>query len=215
MLLDFQKEEITSEFSLPTKESTTAVDFSPDLESVVIGCENGSVYELDLASGEVRMYSSVGKGQVRKLDFLEDNTLVTAHHDEDVCVWDDGEITRTHGPYTSWVSSLCCYKQMVAFGLFNRHRGYQVFYGDIRQSLHKLYGNNSNSKGVAFIEEGRTLVTIGSDQQLKIWDLELGESRFTISDSEIFCAMAVLHDERLIAAGTREGSVILYRSDLP
>jgi WD40 repeat protein len=70
-----------------------------------------------------------------------------------------------------------------------------------------------NGTYVSFLRDGRTLVSAGTDRLIKLWDLETQQERFNLRGGEsIFQSLAISPDEKIIAAGTRNGMIRVFRA---
>jgi WD40 repeat protein len=89
-----------------------------------------------------------------------------------------------------------------AFGLWDWPSGeWHVFLG------HSVFVNS-----VRFLADGRTLVSCGADRVLKFWDIATGQERFNLqSATSIYSCMGILPCETVIAAGSRDGTIRLFR----
>jgi glucose repression regulatory protein TUP1 len=113
----------------------------------------------------------------------------------------------------TWIRGIDTHKSAVAFGLFGRGRDdKRVFFIDPDGHRHGIYGHTFSIQDVHLIEDGKTIVSVGGDREIKFWNSDSFEQRLAIRESEILTTAAVSPDESVIAAGTREGSVLLYHS---
>ena len=66
------------------------------------------------------------------------------------------------------------------------------------------------------LEDGDTLLSVGGDRMLKVWDLTMAQERLTIEeDSRIFETFATLPGDRIVAARYRDGTIRLIRAGGP
>jgi WD40 repeat protein len=78
-----------------------------------------------------------------------------------------------------------------------------------RKQLQELKGHRRMGRSVALTADGRTLVTAAGE--VKLWDVGTGEERatFAVPGKQAYCA-AVAHDQGRMAAGSEDGSVLLW-----
>ena len=112
----------------------------------------------------------------------------------------------------------CSDEGEVAFGLFGQAspelQFQRVFVYDRDLNTYRgIYGHTFSIQDVEFLGDGSTLVSLRGDRTIRLTDIhsrQLNE-RLTIQGPAVFNCLAVSPDDRIIAAGTREGTVILYR----
>ena len=130
----------------------------------------------------------------------------------ELTIWKDGIEEKVHGPLQGHGLELDTQGGTIAIGLFRTWRsGGNLLFGPLGGDLYELMGHTFPIEDLALIEDGKTLISVGADRELKFWDLDLREPRFAIHDEEVMNSIAVSPDENVIAVGTREGTVILYR----
>ncbi len=79
-----------------------------------------------------------------------------------------------------------------------------------------LHGHNYTVRAVSFLEDGDTLLSVGGDRMLKVWDLTMAQERLTIEeDSRIFETFATLPGDQVVAARYRDGTIRLIRAKRP
>jgi WD40 repeat protein len=77
---------------------------------------------------------------------------------------------------------------------------------------HVFLGHSVFVNSIRFLADGRTLVSCGADRLLKFWDIATRQERFSLqSATSIYSCMAISPCETVIAAGTRDGTIRLFR----
>ena len=214
---DLSKVSITSRFS---DAPITAMAVDAGATTVACGLANGQIAEVHLDDGHPpRFYRGGHDGWVTEMCYSSDGALVTGGADEVMRVWTDGAaevIYQPSGVAEGGIDGLATSGNRLVFGLGGEpdvsDSPARVFIDDMDMgsSRRRLYGHTFPIKDLALIENGKTLVTVGGDRQIKLWNSDTLESRLSIREPEIFASLAVSPDERTIAAGTREGTIFLY-----
>ena len=193
----------------------SAMAFRSNGETIVCGLADGRLFEYELETQKRTFFNETHTANVTEISFLADGTCVSGAGDGALHVWNATEVKR-YKEENTWISGLDTAGDQIAFGLFGElsHDGHRVIL--IKQHERRgMYAHAFPIRGVEFIEGGKTLVTMGGDRQIKFWDTATFEPRLTIRESEIYHRMAVSPDDKIIAAGTREGSIFLYRGGSP
>jgi WD40 repeat protein len=81
------------------------------------------------------------------------------------------------------------------------------------ERLGVLHGHTSHTNGMALIDGGKTLLSASVDRTLGVWDLSRFHNRLRISSgANILTCLATSKDGRTVAAGSRDGTICLFRA---
>jgi WD40 repeat protein/serine/threonine protein kinase len=141
--------------------------------------------------------------------------LASGSRDKHVKTWnvDSGVLVRDLGEEEKWVVSVAFSPNgaRLATGYFSRE--IKIRHWPTGKPDCTLVGHYMNGTHVSFLRDGRTLVSAGTDRLIKLWDLETQQERFNLRGGEsIFESLAISPDEKLIAAGTRDGMIRVFRA---
>ncbi len=146
------------------------------------------------------------------------SALVTGGRDRTVVVWDPrtGEPRGNLGPTSAPVTSVAFSADgnTIAAGSYIFLRGEIILWDwPSGQLIQSPQGHRLTVWSLAFLKDQRTLISVGGDRALKVWDLPTGLERFNLEGfASIFHSLAISSDEKLIAAGARDGTIRLYRA---
>lgn len=194
--------------------------FSADGSRLAVGFSDGYVGIWNLSKQDLAWTAGnawrVHDAAVTSLGFhpRESTTLVTGSRDRTVKTWNYENATPSRSPWTcqNWVFSVAISPagDTLAVSHFDR-------YIDIlnwQTGGHSILRGHSTGavESLAFLSDQRTLISESADQTLKVWDVPTGRERFTLDGSpKTFRSLAISPDETVIAAGTRDGTIRLFR----
>lgn len=216
-VIDLDRVEIAFDSGPVDTVGVSAICFDRDGGSVLCGLEDGRILELQLEGPKARFKSYAGRhgARVAELATLQDGRCVSGAGDGALWIWRDGRTEREDlGVAAAWVRGLATHGNSFAFGLFGglSEDGHRVFLVDSNGHRRGFYGHTFSLQALEIMEQGKTLVSVGGDKEIKFWSGDTLEQRMAIRESEIFQSFALSPDERIIAAGTREGTILLYRA---
>lgn len=199
----------------------TTVCFSDDETSVYCGLKDGRVMELRLEDGPdiATFFDGRHSARITSIAPYGKSGCVSGAGDGSVSLWEKGRLVSTGLGIENetskgvWIRGLDTHRGAIVYGLFGMPAdGNRIFHLSKDKRKRGFYGHTFSMHDVKFIEDGETLVSLGGDRELKIWNTDNFEQRLAIRESEIFSCLAVSPDESMIAAGTREGPVFLYHA---
>jgi WD40 repeat protein/serine/threonine protein kinase len=180
---------------------------SPDGETVLTGCANGSVRFWDTATATPRTGNRSHAGTVHAAAFSADGQMAaTGGNDGDVWRWDvrtgrtSGERLRHDGPVRSLAFSPGG-EMLLTTSDDHRARLWDVRSGALREPELQHAGT---VRAAAFSPDGRTIVTASEDGTARLWDVATGRPR----------SGALVHDDRVVAvAFSPDGQTVLTGSE--
>lgn len=217
-IVDLTSRKIVLALDLDVKFDVSAMAFSPDGTKLICGTEGGELWELGVHRDlHQHQLDSGDMAWITQIAFLDDGRFVSGEGDGSVYIWRNGSRASDDlGVQESWVNGLASHEQTFAFGLFGKfsqadNRVHVVTNDSTRRVFS---GHTFSICDMGFIDDGRTLITMGGDREIKLWSYDTLEQRLAIREQEIFECLAVSPRGDIIAGGTREGSIFLYRADL-
>jgi WD40 repeat protein len=163
--------------------------FSPDGQTLALGCDDGSIRLWDSNTGEQKSRLPGHSDVVRSLSFSPDGRfLASSGQDREVVLWDAVRFERIR----SLSNAGCNPVQIVAYSPDGRH----VAVGELSASpvdvtlvdpntgeVHKrLTGHRFGVNAMAFSPDGEFLATAGGDRCIKLWNLKDGKEQITLND---------------------------------
>jgi WD40 repeat protein/serine/threonine protein kinase len=200
---------------------TSRIAFSPSGERLVVGCEDGSIIVWQVGDDQPLWKHSAHEVRVSAVCFCSDNTtLLTGGGDGSVRLWDleTGKQIHDFGNHGSYVESVSSSPdgRKLAAGFFGAAPKGLIVWDRSSYRREALLGHKHAVYSVAFLHHEDTLISASGDRMLKAWDLETGQERLTIDGSpHIYSCAAVSPDDRVVAAGSRDGTILIYRAPIP
>lgn len=214
-LMDLEtSEEWGRVITIDDKLEVSALCAIPHTTTIVCGLSDGKLIKVDIETRRVSLLAERHKSSVTEIKVLNDGRLVTGATDGCVCVWRGGELDFERFEPGRWIRGLDVYEDQFAYSLFgapNKDLNHILVVDAGTQAARGFYGHKNSVHGVFFIDGARELVTLGGDRTIRFWDTKNFEQRAMIRENEILSQLAISPDESTIAAGSREGSVFIYR----
>ncbi len=192
--------------------------FSPSGERLVAGCHDGRIIVWDVDEKRLLWTDAVHHGPVSGVCFCADeSTVLTGGIDGQVRLWDvgNGKELADLGNHVTNVKSVSCSsdgKKLAASFFSGEGRGILVWDRSSNRPIN-LRGHMYSVSSVAFLHGENTLMSAGADRVLKVWDLETRQERLTIdAGPHIYTCMAISPDDRTVATGSRDGTILIYRA---
>ena len=194
--------------------------FSASGNRLAVGGYNGSVLVWDLKSHEVIMDNSAYKSWVRDLYFCHDeNRLLTVSMDGSVREWDVESARLLHTaaePGDSKALGVVAASDWSVFAAGYYDGVIRLFDPKSYTEVETLRGHKYAVRGLRIINHGTTLISIGGERTVRIWNLATCEERLAIDHRIGICeTLAVSPDEGTIAVGMRDGSIRLISAASP
>lgn len=220
-LVDIRTQTIGEPLEAPRTSKSLCAGFSPSGRHLALGLEDGAVVVWDVESRRIVLNRNAHSDGVLSLCFCGDErTLLTGSADRSAAIWDvtDGKLIHSFGQHADWVSAVGSSANGAILATGSWATDALITLWD-RSSLTRsctLRGHISSVNGLAFLQDGKTVLSVGADQTVRIWDRSMCEERFLIDGApSIFERLAVSPDQRTIAAGARDGTIRLYRAASP
>lgn len=196
-----------------------SIHFSPGGKLMAAASRQGAVlWEWSSAVEPIRLPELPRGGQVVR--FSPDGTLlaVGASHSNAAQLYDvpSGDLNRKlHGQgdhyYREGLAFANGGQQLVVPGLANSIEFFDVATGEVVRTLD---GEIHQSRDVAVSSDDRFAAIIGSESEIKLWDLESGESlsdRF-VGHAEMPSEIHFLPGEKRVATGAMDGTIRIWES---
>ncbi|MFN3189432.1 MAG: WD40 repeat domain-containing protein [Aureliella sp.] len=214
---DLLTEELKHRIEFPEGSVVSAIALDANTRSLCLGFSDGRVAFVDLSKvrSKIQFCLDQHSNLISAATAIGNGTFATADSKSRVLLWKDGKVIDRKTSFGGKIEALASFNRTLAVGLHADvipENNSFLFPEATKQECIRLPGHAFQVEDMKFIENGATLVSIGGDREIKILDLELREPRLMIQDDEIYTSMAISPGEEIIAAGTREGSVILYRA---
>ncbi len=170
-------------------ETFRCVAFSPDGQTLALGCDDGSIRLWDSSMVRERNRLPGHGGVVRSLSFSPDGrTLVSSGQDRQILLWDPVRCQRIRSLGTAGGNPV----QIVAYSpdgkdlAVGESSGNEVDVtlidpatGEVRM---RLAGHKAGVFAMAFSPDGEILATAGGDRCIKLWNLKEGKEQITLHD---------------------------------
>lgn len=200
--------------------------FSPDGSRLAVGFSNGrlAIWSWD---GESQAWKAVHAWHAHDAALTglafhptDSSRLVSGGQDECIKMWigDRAEVVKS-----PWEHEVSGELRRRISSLALSPMGDQIAFSDFvpgginlwnwNTDRHRvLTGHRFGVGSLKFLHDGKTLISGSADSSIRVWDLPTGRERFTIrAGTEIISSMAISPDETVIAAGTRNGNIRLFR----
>jgi WD40 repeat protein len=193
---------------------------SPDGATLALGGERGGLMLFDLATKKVRKLSAPGKGAISCLAFSPNgNDLAVGRGDNLVTIWAVKRATPRHeivvaGNVAVSLAWSADGKTLAVGGVNHQARVYELPAGKLIAACtvavpEALRGPAAAKKGaiqcVAIAGDGRTLVTAGNDNTVRLWDAFTGELKRRMSHADTVTAAAFNSSGRILFTACADG----------
>lgn len=209
--------QIIAETSHPQFKKASVIRLSADDNEVFVGTESGEIWSWRWRETQI---------QPARIPYRHDHRVtaiaafkqgcISGDGNGRVVVWPGGSEISTRDFLAStgtWIRGLDVHRNVYSFGLFgSTANGKRVFMVDTSGTTRGFYGHTFSIQATGFMEQGRTLITLGGDREIKLWTTDNFDLKLAIREDEILQDFAISPDETMIAAGTREGSIFIYEA---
>ncbi len=202
----------------PEYRGTTCLAFSPSGQRLAVGCDDGHVIVWDVGTCGILMDLQVQDSSLREIAFCADETtLMTGGLKCIPVLWDVNRKQQIHvfPKHAASIQALAATRdgRTMASGAFPPDVTIRLYDRETLKICGRLYGHTDAVRSIRFMNGGRTLVSAAGDRTIRLWDVPTRQQRFVIDlDTSIFECLEVSPNDRVLAAGGRDGTVRLYRS---
>lgn len=197
-------------------EEAWAVAFSPDSQSLAVGCDTEEVpfglrlYQAE--TGQLLWQVKDHPALVTAVAFTPDGkTLVSGGFDWKVRLHDaaTGKLLDCLTGHTGSVRCLAVSPDGRLAASGGKDRTIQVYDLTTREVRRALRGHEQQVMAVTFTPDSRTLISTSTDGTVRFWDPETGSCTRTISNNSGYWGLACSPSGRYLATGTHEGRIRL------
>ncbi|AFZ28390.1 WD40 repeat-containing protein (plasmid) [Cylindrospermum stagnale PCC 7417] len=199
------------------------VTFTPDEQTLVTASEDQTVRVWDVDTGRCLRIITTHINWVLSVALNSDGrTLVTASDGKNVKFWDlaSGECIKILPGYSSyvWAVAFSPDGKILATGSEDKTvKLWDVVTGECLQTLHEhsdLPNGDRNASRVwlvAFNPDGQSLLSLGENQTMKLWDLHTGQCLRTVEGySNWILSVAFSPDGQILASSSEDQQVRLW-----
>ncbi len=163
--------------SLQHSAGVFAVAFDPSGRRLASGCQDGSVWFWDVATGTSRIASERHTGTVWSVAFSPDGRfLASAGDDRCVRVWnaDTGRLVRILRKYGAPLRCLAFSPDGKTLAAAGKEGTIKLWNPESGSEIRTLEGNRGGVLALAFAADGRHLASGGADRAVRLWDPDSG-----------------------------------------
>jgi WD40 repeat protein len=186
-----------------------AMDVRPQGDWLVVGCQNGKIYLLDVANGDILREYQAHEGALNDLDFRDDGlAFASASDDRTAKVWD---VLDSATPLN--VINSANRLQTVAFTPDNRlvigGDNSELRIRDLQASTDTIFlGHNGIIWGVAVSRDGQSLLSASSDESVILWDIATGQQTYSYTEHTNFVQDVIFAPDEQIAYSIGQDAAI-------
>lgn len=195
----------------------TSVEFSGDGDLLATGDSRGLIRVWDTDKFEL-LYEleSEFDNAVNDLDFNEDATVLASGHQRlGIHLWNIAKITPTLTILPGYASRTIDYSfnfSSIAVGYdssINSHT-VSIWNFDTGEEI-QINGHIEQTTTLVFSEDGSLLITGGSDDKLRFWDVHTTQQLFMISEhSDLVSATSINDNQTMIASSSWDGTIRIW-----
>ena len=187
-----------------------SIAFSADRNTLTIGCSDGAIHLLELATGKVRASVRGNGGHFWRAVLAPDGYTVAAVCDKEVRVLDTisgTELARVpasghHAVFSPDATLLACVTYQDGIVLWDWTKGKQV--RRIPGRVHDL----------TFTPDGQTLVAACMDETIRLWDVATGkELHSLVGHGGWILSVGISPDGRTLVSGSTDTTLLLWPLD--
>ncbi|MFO7901726.1 MAG: WD40 repeat domain-containing protein [Pirellulaceae bacterium] len=204
--------------------STSCIAFSPNGHVLAVGCNNGRIIVWCVDDRTMQCEWQVCEVGVSSLAFCPDDTTLLVGTDDGRVIlrnYETGETVLLPDTPEIHVNRVACSPNghflAASFAYGEQGPGARKIIVWDRPTFQPtaLHGHKVGVHSIGWLDDEVTLISAGGDRMIKVWDVPLGEERLTINDGwHIYTCMAISNDNRIVAAGCRDGKIYLHRAGI-
>ena len=202
--------------TLSNSRRPTACDFSPDGDTLVVGCHNGTVQTFDVGTGEL-VHSLTGhQSSISGCQFSPNgDRILTSSNDGTLRIWDArmnrqvDRIAAHSGPVSS-----CSFspdgRLAISAGADRVARIWDLTDGGLRA---ELVGHSAKINACGFSPDGRQVVSGSSDKTVRVWDVSSAQQTILLWGHRLVvftCAFSP--NGSVIVTGSGEGEPRIWNA---
>jgi WD40 repeat protein len=186
-----------------------AVAFSPDGRRLVSGCQDGTVWFWDAATGKGFTPREKHAGGVRAVAISPDGSLTASAGDDGrVRLWEHDAGVRTLPGHGAAIHCLAFSPDGKTLAAAGKDKAIQLWDTDAGRVFRTLPGHDRGVLCLAFSPDGRQLASGGADRMLRIWDPATGaEVRALEGHADEVRGVAFRPDGEVLASAGGEGAL--------
>jgi len=155
--------------------STTGISaLSPDKTLLAIGTKDGNVNILNLKKGDVRVFTH-GSHSLVSFEFSFDGTfLIATSANGAVSIWDTktGIAQKIVGTKDKMITEAHCIGDGTFVLAKEKTKNFITLYDIQKNTTHKLTAHDADVEKIAFLPNGKQLVSSSKDDTIIVWDVQ-------------------------------------------
>ncbi|CAM9131662.1 unnamed protein product, partial [Phaeothamnion confervicola] len=204
------------------------ITFTPGDRHLVVGCKDGNLQVVDLASGDIIRDYAAHDGAIWSLDVRPDGRgLATGSADHAIKFWDfevggdGGNLALVHTRTLKAADDVLCVR-------YSRHRQadklllavavldgtVKVFFDDSLRFFLSLYGHKLPVMSMDISDDGSLLATGSADKTLKLWGLDFGDChRSLLAHSDSVMGVRFVPGTHYVFTASKDRTVKYWDAD--
>ena len=208
----------------------TCIDFEPDINIILLGTKNGSLYLLNMVSLEViKIFEKIHTTQISDIIALpyreEKHIIITCSNDKTIKFWNldynnDKNMEDINLDYENEMNALeavICAKvtqdlKFFSYALYDNT--IKIYYFDTMKFHLSLYGHKMPVTQYDISSDGNLIVSGGLDKSIKIWGMDYGDCHKTLpAHNDIITCVKFIQDTHFFITCSKDCTIKYYDAD--